>query len=33
MNSNYKGDEKIIEDIAKRNVNTTDINSKLTLII
>ena len=33
MNSNYKKDEKIIKDIVKINVKTTQINSKLTLII
>ena len=33
MNSNYKKDEKIMKDIVKRNVKTTDINSKLTSII
>ena len=29
----YKKNEKIIKDIVKRNAKTTDINSKLTLII
>ena len=33
MNPNYKKEEKIIQNIAKGNVKTTDINSKLTLII
>ena len=33
MNPKYKKDETIIKDIIKRNVNTTDINSKLSLII
>ena len=33
MNLNYKKEEKIMKDIVKRNVKTTDVNSKLTLII
>ena len=33
MNSIYKKDEKIINDIVKINVKTININSKLTLII
>ena len=33
MNPNYKKEEKFIQNIAKGNVKTTDINSKLTLII